>query len=203
MLAQADAEPLKEKFPLLIGMLRQLSTSVTNEMLASNGYIVAMINEQNSSSFSESALNEIPDMQFAIAYLEKNESVDEEKIGTFGFSGSGFSQVLFAMCDYRIKAVADIESGIYMDHLYQDFSASNYYQPSKLRVPFLHIFSIDLSKQEKYIDDLKNKTKFATRYRLLLNQPALHHWDFAAEGFTASIFLNNRGEQSRQHPAII
>ena len=42
MLAQADAEPEKEKFPLLIGMLRPLSTSVTNEMLASNGYVVAM-----------------------------------------------------------------------------------------------------------------------------------------------------------------
>ena len=29
-----------------------------------------------------------------------------------------------------------------------------------------------------------------------MNQPALHHWDFAAEGYTSSIFLNNRGEQS-------
>jgi tetratricopeptide (TPR) repeat protein len=29
-----------------------------------------------------------------------------------------------------------------------------------------------------------------------LNQPALHHWDFACEGYTSTIFLNNRGEQS-------
>ncbi|MEI9909360.1 MAG: hypothetical protein WDO71_06680 [Bacteroidota bacterium] len=63
--------------------------------------------------------------------------------------------------------------------------------------PFLHIFSRDLSKQEKFIDEFGNKTKFAKRYRLLLNQPALHHWDFAAEGYTASLFLNNRGEQSK------
>jgi tetratricopeptide (TPR) repeat protein len=196
MLAQADAEPLKEKFPLLIGMLRPLSTSITNEMLASNGYVVAMIQQDNFSSFALSTLEAIPDMRFAIAFLEKNANIDKDKIGAFGFSGSGFSQVLFAMSDYRIKALADIESGIYMDGLFQNFSASNYYIPSKLRAPFLHIFSRDLSKQEKFINEFETKTKFANRYRLLLNQPALHHWDFAAEGYTSSIFLNNRGEQS-------
>ncbi len=197
MLAAADAEPLKERFPLLVGMLRPLSTSVTNETLASNGYVIAMIQQDNFSSFALSTLEAIPDMRFAIAFLGKNANIDNNKTGTFGFSGSGFSQVLFAMNDYRIRAVADIESGIYMDNLFQDFSASNYYTPSKLRAPFLHIFSRDLSKQEKFIDEFGNKTKFAKRYRLLLNQPALHHWDFAAEGYTASLFLNNRGEQSK------
>lgn len=195
MLAAADAGPVKEKFPLLIGMLRPLSTSVTNEMLASNGYVVAMIQQANFSSFAQSTLEAVPDMRFVMAYLDKNSGIDNTKIGTFGFSGSGFSQVLFAMNDYRIKAVADIESGIYMDNLFQNFSASNYYIPSQLRIPFLHIFSRDLSKQEKFIDEFKVKTKFSKRYRLLLNQPALHHWDFAAEGYTASIFLNNRGDQ--------
>ena len=195
MLATAEAEPVKEKFPLLIGMLRPLSTSITNEMLASNGYVVAMIQQANFSSFAQSTLEAIPDMRFVMAFLDKNSGIDNDRIGTFGFSGSGFSQVLFAMNDYRIKAVADIESGIYMDNLFQNFSASNYYIPSKLRIPFLHIFSRDLSKQEKFINEFETKTKFAKRYRLLLNQPALHHWDFAAEGYTASIFLNNRGDQ--------
>jgi hypothetical protein len=197
MLAQADAEPVKEKFPLLVGMLRPLSTSITNEMLASNGYVVAMIQQDNFSSFALATLDAIPDMRFVMAYLEKNAGIDKDKIGTFGFSGSGFSQVLFAMNDYHIKAVADIESGIYMDNLFQNFSASDYYTPSKLRVPFLHIFSRDLSKQEKFIDEFETKTKFAKRYRLLINQPALHHWDFAAEGYTAAIFLNNRGEPAQ------
>ncbi|MEP7372561.1 MAG: hypothetical protein ABI675_04180 [Chitinophagaceae bacterium] len=195
MLATTDAEPIREKFPLLIGMLRPLSTSITNEMLASNGYVVAMLEQSNFSSFAQSTLEAIPDMRFAIAFLEKAANTDKDKIATFGFSGSGFSQVLFAMNDYRIKAVADIESGIFMDGLFQNFSASNYYKPSQLRAPLLHIFSRDLSKQEKFIDELETKAKFAKRYRLLLNQPALHHWDFAAEGYTASVFLNNRGEQ--------
>jgi hypothetical protein len=195
MLARADAEPVKEKFPLLIGMLRSLSTSVSNEMLASNGYVVAMIEQGNFSSFALSTLEAIPDMRLVISWLEKNADIDIDKIGTFGFSGSGFSQVLFAMNEYRVKAVADIESGIYMDGLFQNFSSSNYYMPGKLRAPFLHIFSRDLSRQEKFINEFESKTKFARRYRLLLNQPGLHHWDFAVEGYTSAIFLNNRGEQ--------
>jgi len=197
MLGRAEAAPADGKFPLLIGMLRSLSTSVINEVLASNGYVVAMIEDRaRTAAFNEAALLEIPDMQFTLTYLEKNANIDAANLGTFGFSGSGFSQVLFAMYDPRVKAVADIESGIYMDNLYQNFAASDYYRPEKLRAPFLHIFSRDLSKQEKFFSDFESKTKFATRYRVLLNQPALHHWDFASEGFTSTIFLNNRGEQS-------
>lgn len=195
MLAHRDALPVKKNFPLLIGVLRPLSTSLVNEVLASNGYIIAMITEGVSSSFATSALTTVPGMQYVISYLGKTAGINTDNVGTFGFSGSGFSQVLFAMSDYRIKAVADIESGIYMDGLYQNFSISDYYTPQRLRAPFLHIFSRDLSKQEKFISDFENKTTFSTRYRLLLNQPALHHWDFASEGYTAAIFLNNRGEQ--------
>jgi tetratricopeptide (TPR) repeat protein len=135
-------------------------------------------------------------MRFTMAHLAKNWAVDMDKVGTFGFSGSGFSQVVMAMNDYRVKAVADLESGIYMDRLFQAFSASDYYEPNKLRAPFLHIFSLDLSKQEKFIAEFENKTPFAKRYRLLLNQPGLHHWDFASEGYTAAIFLNNRGDKA-------
>ncbi|HEY6977509.1 MAG TPA: hypothetical protein VH396_14525 [Chitinophagaceae bacterium] len=195
MLAQSEAVPVEEKFPLLIGMLRPLSTTITNELLASNGYVVAMIKGENSSSFAGSALHDIPDMRFVIVALEKNGNIDDKKIGTFGFSGSGFSQVVFAMNDYRIKAVADIESGIYMDVLFQNLAASDYYQPSKLRAPFLHIFSLDLSRQEKFINEFYEKTKFTKRYRLVLNQHALHHWDFASEGYTSCTTLEMRGAQ--------
>ncbi len=193
MIATSNAAPLNQKFPLLIGMLRPLSTTITNEALASNGYVVAMVRDNNNLSFAEDALLAIPDMQYALTYLGNSGIADITHTGTFGFSGSGFIQVLFAMFDARIKAVADIESGIYMDGLYQQFSVSNYYKPAKLRAPFLHIFSRDLSKQEKYIDDFEHKTNFSKRYRLLLNQPAMHHWDFAAEGYTACLYLHNRG----------
>src|SRR5688500_4823644 len=38
-----DAAPPAGRFPLVIGMLRTLSTTVTNEYLASHGFVVAMI----------------------------------------------------------------------------------------------------------------------------------------------------------------
>jgi hypothetical protein len=193
LLAQPEATPEPGKFPLLIGMLRPLSTSITIEMLASNGYVIAMVKYPGMYQAPLSNTVEIADMQHAIAHVVKSGIADETRIGAFGFSGSGFTQILFGMYDYRIKAVADLESGLYMEGLYQQFSASNYYNPSRLRVPFLHIFSKDLSKQEKYIDDFEKKTKFSERYQLLLNQPGLHHWDFAAEGYASCLVLKNRG----------
>jgi hypothetical protein len=193
MLAQPDAISANGKFPLLIGMLRPLSTSLVCEMLASNGYVVAMVKSNSLGSFAKAPLEQIPDMQMAISYLEKKSLADASKIGVFGFSGSGFTPVLFGMYDARVKALADIESGLYMEGLFQGLSESNFYNPSKLYAPFLHIFSRDLSKQEKYLEELENKTKFSSRYRLLLNQPGLHHWDFASEGYTSCVVLKNRG----------
>ena len=195
MLAYKDARNFKKKFPLLIGTLRPLSTTITNELLASNGFIVAMVSDIALSTVAEGALNLIPDMQFVINYFTGKDMIEVNKIGTFGFSGSGFIPVLFGIYDFRVKAIADIESGIYMDGLFQSLSASNYYKPSKLQKPFLHIFSRDLSKQEKYIDEFEKKSKFSKRYRLLLNQPALHHWDFATEGYMSCTVLKIRGEE--------
>jgi hypothetical protein len=196
MLASTALPPMKGRFPLLIGMLRPLSTSLTNEVLASNGYMVAMVKSDNTGSFAEAALTDIPDMQFALGKLQQLDYIDKDKVGVFGFSGSGFIPVLFSMFDLRVQALADLESGLYMDNLFQALSASNFYKPSRLRVPFLHIFSTDLSKQEKFLSELESKTKFSRRYRLLLNQPALHHWDFASEGYSASKVLGVRGAAS-------
>ncbi len=192
-LATADAAPLPEKFPLLIGMLRPFSTSFTNEVLASNGYVVAMVTAPNFSSFSTAALAQVPDMQLAIYHLRHR--IDESRIGVYGFSGAGFVPVLFSMFDQRVKALADLESGIYMKDLHKSLSESNYYMPARLRIPFLHIFSSDLSKQEIHLDELEKKAKFSKRYRLLLNQPALHHWDFATEGYASATVLHLRGTQ--------
>jgi hypothetical protein len=112
MLAYHDAEPLREKFPLLIGILRPLSTTVTNELMASNGYVVAMV-LSTSGPLPLGYITDVTDMQQAIAYICKTRQIDENNIGSYGFSGSGFSQVLLTMNDSRIGALADIESALY------------------------------------------------------------------------------------------
>ncbi|MEO9802006.1 MAG: CocE/NonD family hydrolase [Reichenbachiella sp.] len=198
LLAYIDAEPMNGSFPLLMGSLRPLSTSIVNEYMASHGYIVAMIEYPNfNGTFGDMALDDVRDMQLGMTWMVKNMSVEPGQIGSYGFSGAGFSQVLMAMDEPRIKAIADLESGLFMDRLFQSLSASDYYKPERLRVPFLHIFSTDLSEEEIHLSQFEDKMKFSDRYRLILNQPALHHWDFASEGYTACLFLNNRGDEKR------
>jgi len=195
LLAQKDAEPLKEKFPLLIGMLRPLSTSVTNEMMASNGYVVAMV-LTTSGRLPLGYIADVADMQQAITYINRMGMIDENSIGTYGFSGSGFSQVLLAMNDYRIGALADIESALYGEGIWDIFSSSNYYHASKLRVPFLHIYGKYLARRDVKSDEFYN-LKYSHRYHLLLNQSHLHHWDVATEGRASTTVLHVRGIKNR------
>lgn len=192
MLAQKEAIPLPQKFPLLIGQLRPLSTTVTNELMASNGYVVAMT-MSTSGRIPLGYITDVSDLQQAIAYLNGTGLIDENSIGAYGFSGSGFSQVLLAMNDPRIGALADIESALYGEGIWKLFSSSNYYDISKLRVPFLHIYGKYLALSDVKFDEFLN-TKYSHRYHLLLNQSRLHHWDVATEGRVSTTVLHTRGD---------
>lgn len=196
MLAFKDATWHSEKFPLLIGMLRPLSTSVTNEVLASNGYVVAMV-KHSGSQYPLGHIDEIQDMQLAMKEIGKFGIVaDEDNIGTFGFSGSGFTQVVFAMHDPRVRALADLESGLFMDGLFQKLSSSDFYSSQRLKIPFLHLFGTDLSKEEVFISEFE-KLRYSDRYRVILNQTKMHHWDFATEGRASTTLVSIRGEKEK------
>lgn len=190
LLALPDADPLKEKFPLLIGVLRGFSTTITNELLASNGYVVVMVQGDESGTFATAALRLVPDMQKAMAWSFRNLPVDETRIGTFGFSGSGFIQLLLAMSDSRIQAHANIESALFGI----DFRDSDYYNASKLKIPFLYIYNRELAKRDTHFDEFY-KLKFSKRYHLHLNQEQWHHWNVATEGFLSCVILKNRGPE--------
>lgn len=193
LLAQKEAVAIPEKFPLLVGTLRPLSTTITNELLASNGYMVAMVLAPGGKQ-PLTYISDVADMQQAIARLSRRTLFDENKIGTFGFSGSGFAQVLLAMQDPRIAAVADIESALYGEGIYPIFSSSNYYDVSKLSVPFLHIYSKALGETDVQFEDFYKK-KYAQRYHLSLNFRPWHHWDVATEGRASTTVLHLRGEK--------
>lgn len=193
LLAQRNAMHLNQKFPLLIGILRPFSTTITNELLASNGYVVAMV-VGSSFRLPVGYIMDVEDMQHAIAYLVKSEIADGNNIGSYGFSGSGFSQVLLAMNDPRIRALADLESALYGDRIWEIFSSSDYYQAANLRIPFLHIYGRELAKGDTHFEKFHEK-KYAHRYHLLLNYSRLHHWDFATEGRSSTTILHLRGER--------
>lgn len=192
LLARKNAEFLPGRHPLLVGVLRPLSTTTTNELLASNGYVVAMV-MFSGLQYPLGHVGNIQDMQKAIEYLNTTGLIDEDKIGTFGFSGSGFSQLLMAMYDFRVRAVADLESGYYGEGLFKMLSSSNFYDVRKLRVPFLHIYGKKLAAGDTDFDQFHTKV-YSERHHLLMNYSGLHHWDIATEGRASTTVLDIRGE---------
>lgn len=187
-----------QRFPLLIGELRPTSTFLTNEYLASQGYVIAYVrhhdyeaqSHQYYPAMSKTYINMARDMEFVTMKLRGMGIADQQKLGTIGFSGSGFAQIHFTMLNPEVDAIADIESGYFMEGLYEGLTALSSYDPQQIRVPFLHIFSRKLSEEETYLDSLY-LMKYADIYRLIMEKPQ-HHWDFASEGYLAAKYLNNR-----------
>ena len=197
LLASRDVKPAAGRFPLIIGQLRPLSTAITNEYLASHGYVVAMTHgPQVDEPRDPGAGLDIGyrDMEFAIPGLRRLSYVDPAALAALGFSGAGFSQILLAMRHPDVIAVCDLESAIFDDRMMWPLSRGWGYDLGAMRVPFLHTYSVPLSKRENRISDFENM-RYSTRYRYLVDAPGIHHWDFATEGMAASTVLRNRGEQ--------
>ncbi|WP_128548240.1 hypothetical protein [Larkinella soli] len=199
-LARKEAVPAGGPWPLLVGCLRPLSTAVTNELLASHGYLVAMVYSagQDGTNPQVAYLQDVRDMQLAMSHFRNGGLADEERIGAFGFSGSGLSQVLLAMHDSRIRALADLESALYGAGVWDYLSRSDFYDPKSLKVPFLHIYGKKLAASDGHFEEFHRK-KYSERYHLLLNYGGLHHWDVATEGRLSTTVLKVRGERE---PAV-
>jgi hypothetical protein len=194
LLARENAAAAAGRFPLVIGALRPLSTTVTSEFLASHGYVVAMVDgEEGIEPQDSGAALEVDyrDMEFAIPELRKQPYVHPSMLAALGFSGSGFSQLLLAMRHPDVRAVCDLESAIFDDRILHPLSRGWGYSVTALRVPFLHTYSVPLSKRENRIGDFE-RMRYSTRYRYLVDAPGIHHWDFATEGMAASV-LGVRG----------
>jgi hypothetical protein len=195
LFARPNAPAASGRFPLVIGMLRTLSTTVTNEYLASHGYVVAMIHAFQPDNPDPGAGLEVAvrDMEFAVPEVRKLPFVDPTMLAALGFSGSGFSQILFAMRHPDVDAVSDLESAIFDDRVYWPLDRGWGYSVTALRVPFLHTYSVPLSKRETRIGELENM-RYSVRHHYLVDAPGIHHWDFATEGMAASTVLGIRGE---------
>ena len=195
LMARRDGQAASGRYPLVIGMLRPLSTTLTNEFLASHGYVVAMVDGEEARNYTEAgpALEEgVRDMEFAIAALRARPNVDATGLAALGFSGAGFSQILLAMRHPDVDAVCDLESAIFDDRVMFALKRGWGYDLGALRVPFLHTYSVPLSKLENTIADFEGM-RYSTRYRYLVDAPGIHHWDFATEGMAASTVPGLRG----------
>jgi hypothetical protein len=176
------------------GQLRSLSTTVTNEYLASHGYVIAMVDGVSPDIPDPGAGLELAlrDMEFIVPAMRKLPFVDPTKLAALGFSGSGFSQILFAMRHPDVDAVSDLESAIFDDGVFWPLSGGWGYSVTAMRVPFLHMYSVPLSKRENRFAEFE-AMRYSNRHHYLVDAPGIHHWDFATEGMAASTVLGMRG----------
>ena len=194
LIARRDAGSANGKFPLVVGQLREFSTTITNEYLASHGYVIAMIDGPNVDIRDPGAGLDIAvrDMELAVPEMRKLPFVDPVKLAALGFSGSGFSQILFAMRHPDVDAVSDLESAIFDERVFWPLSRGWGFDVRAMRVPFLHTYSVPLSRLENRFSDFE-AMRYSQRYHYLVDAPGIHHWDFATEGMLASTVLGNRG----------
>ena len=195
LLARRNVAAATGRFPLIVGELRPFSTTITNEYLASHGYVIAMVRGMSPDIPDPGAGLEIAlrDMEFIVPEMRKRQDVDPGKLAALGFSGSGFSQILFAMRHPDVDAVSDLESAIFTNSVFWPLSGGWGYDVAALRVPFLHLYSVPLSRGDNRFADFE-AMRYSQRHHYLVDAPGIHHWDFATEGMAASTVLRNRGE---------
>lgn len=194
LLARLNAPAAEGRFPLIVGSLRRLSTTVTNEYLASHGYVVAMSDgfQPDTTDPGVGLETAVRDMEAMVPELRKQANVDPTRLAALGFSGSGFSQILFAMRHPDVDAVCDLESAIFDDRVFWPLNRGWGYDLGAMRVPFLHTYSVPLARRENRISDFEGM-RYSNRHHYLVDAPGIHHWDFAVEGMAASTVLGLRG----------
>jgi hypothetical protein len=194
LLGRRDAAPANGRFPLIVGSLRRFSTTVTNEYLASHGYVVAMSDgfQPDTSDAGPGLETAVRDMEVMVPELRKLAYADPIRLAALGFSGSGFSQILFAMRHPDVDAVCDLESAIFTDRVFWPLSRGWGYNVTSMRAAFLHTYSVPLSRDESRFADFE-AMRYSNRHHYLVDAPGIHHWDFALEGMAASTVLGVRG----------
>jgi tetratricopeptide (TPR) repeat protein len=194
-LALADAEAEPGSYPLIVGVGGPLGNGITNEYLASHGYIVAIV-----SSFSDAPPGALGmesytrDLEFAIGQMRTFPNIDRNRLGVYGFSFAGMPALLLGMRNSDVDAVAAIESAIFIDrYATNSLKPSASYNLTRLRVPFFHMFRRSESEKDEKLDDYRN-LRYSQRYRYLLNHESLVHQDFSTHGIGMTNVIKLRGK---------
>jgi hypothetical protein len=191
----------KNKFPLILGRLRVFSTTFSNEYVASHGYVVCMMNpvedfpQDNAAAYQQQVTNEINFYTFIRKYLHNTLSITSPIAGLMGFSGSGLSQFMTPMVTKDFSAVALLESGVYLNGVFEVLSTHRAYAPEKFDASLLFLYN------EERFEKLSHASNFSAlrgnnKHLVLFDSDDQHHWDFATEGILASLFLQTRPEKT-------
>ena len=181
----SNAEPTMGKFPLIIYAPSFGKSSIQNniacEYLASHGYVVASVasageNSQVMTTDEIGVMAQVQDIEFLINYLKIADNIDPLKIGTFGYSWGGFSNIIHQMRNDYVKAVASWDGSI---EYHGNGIAKNMkdFKSDKLKVPYI-FFS---NKNEDYTEfpfykSVSNNKKYLYRLKKLEHAEFTSYW---------------------------
>lgn len=198
--ATRDAAPAAGPFPLIVGMLRPVSSIVAAEHLASHGYVVGFVERQAQEAIlAEGRRREglvimegVRDLEVAISRLRQEPNVDQRRLGAQGFSGDGLAQLVLAMRHPDVDAVALLESIWRAPDNTSSYQEVPAYDPLALRAPLFYAYSLNLGRDtNEHIADLTGM-RYAPRSLLYLGEPKMAHGDFATEGMVLASTLERR-----------
>ena len=159
LLARPDAPAAGGRFPLIIGSLRPLSTTVTNEYLASHGYVVAMVDGEETPDArrpGRGARRRLPRhgvrhsgaSQASRRRRRRARGARLQRLGLLaGAAGDASSR--------RGRRLRSRERDLRRSHDVPALARVGLRDAAALRVPFLHTYSVPLSKRENRIGGLR------------------------------------------------
>ncbi|HEY6141170.1 MAG TPA: oligopeptide:H+ symporter [Thermoanaerobaculia bacterium] len=191
-LAQRDAPPAAGKFPLILYSLGSPATSHgTPEFLAAHGYVVVQMPRLGvAAGMPPDAPGDLDtkvrDTEFLLQAASGFPPADVHDAGAIGFSAGGRWALSMAMKTPAVRAVVSLDSVmLFGDDRRKEWQALPYFDLDAVRVPVLHLVRADFAKQE----DLKmwEALRYAERTRVVLDDPALEHFDFQSGGYESTL----------------
>jgi len=185
MTATESSKPQEGKFPLILYAPSIDASPYENviliEFLVSHGYIVA--SSPSSGVFSQRMTNDwagleaqVRDVEFVLAFMRDYPNINYEKIGAFGFSWGGMAVSLLAVRNYNIDAVICMDGGTVFGFNGNTWKDYDYYNPQKVRAPFMFMASAPYEKDEEW--EFLDGVKYADSY--LLHFHGLAHPNFSS-----------------------
>ena len=177
--AVEDAAPLDGPFPLIVvgqGVYYEspIVFAALGEYLATKGFVVATspLSGTNSPIVTvdvKGLETQVRDLEFVIGIARKLPFVSEDKLGVFGFDMGGMAGLILSMRNIDVDAFASVSSGILYPHPAGIPGGSPDYDPSGLRVPWLHSVPSAWIKQPNPSGEqsLYDTARYSDRYLLL------------------------------------
>jgi len=164
--AVQNAEPQNGAFPLIVYSAGLNNSSQDNvvlcEYLASHGYVVITVPQLGTTSLDvnlkfQSALDletQSLDLQFAVGAMHDFTAIDH-RLGVIGYSVGGVVALDLVMRNSDVDAVVTLDPTFGVAPYIKMATGSPFYNPTRVRVPLLYMYKVELATNLAVSDALK------------------------------------------------